>query len=74
MNRMKLKNILEKVRVPENLYSLYGGLPNESYCLDKQDDKWEVYYSERGSKTDLEIFDTEDVACQYFLNKIKDIL
>ena len=74
MNRMELKSILEKEGVAKNLYSLYGGLPSESYCLDKQNNKWEVYYSERGSKTDLEIFDTEDVACQYFLNKIKEIL
>jgi hypothetical protein len=51
--------------VPEDAYSLSGGLPNEAYCLEKTGCKWHVYYSERGSRTGLKSFDSEEEACDY---------
>ena len=38
-----------------------GGLPNEKLCIVKED-KWQVYYSERGNKSGLKIFETETEA------------
>ncbi len=70
----ELKNFLVSNKVPENLYSLKGGLPSEAYCINKTQEKWEVYYSERGIKSHLIQFDTEDSACLYLQEIIKKIL
>ena len=47
-----------------------GGLPNEALCI-TNDEKWEVYYSERGRKSGLREFQNEEDACEYFLEKVK---
>ena len=39
-------------------------------CIAKED-KWQVYYSERGSKSGLKLFETESEACEFFLRKMK---
>lgn len=33
----ELKAVFESERVPQDLYSLSGGLPNESYCTTVQE-------------------------------------
>ena len=35
MNILELEAILEKEKVPKDLYSLKGGLPNERLCLEE---------------------------------------
>lgn len=70
MNKSDLEKILKKNKIPKQLYSLPGGLPNECYCIGKKE-KWEVYYSERGLKTQLVYFNTEEAACEYFLKLIR---
>ncbi|MBN9647735.1 hypothetical protein J0L31_12120 [Terrisporobacter glycolicus] len=66
MTRNELKIQLIRSHVPEDAYSLNGGLPNEKYCLNYLIvKKWQVYYSERGVKTGLKEFDSEDEACNY---------
>jgi len=69
MTKLELQSVLIKKNIDTADYSLNGGLPNEAFCLNKVDGKWEVYYSERGNKTGLKIFDTEDGACQYFYDE-----
>lgn len=62
------KNLLAKLtneKVSPDSYILNGGLPNEAYCLNEANGQWEVYYGERGSKTALKTFATEDEACDY---------
>lgn len=67
MNVKKLSKKLEELKVPKRSYCLLGiGDDNESYCLVKAE-KWEVFYSERGNKNGLEVFDTEAEACDYFV-------
>jgi len=69
-----LKEKLKQLGISPDMYCLTGGLPNECYCISSEDNKWEVYYSERGKKTGLKIFNNEHDACQYFftiLNKRK---
>lgn len=71
---MTLKELdieLKKHDIPDDSYSLQGGLPNEVFCITKENEKWETYYSERGNKTALKFFDFEDEACNYFLMWIK---
>jgi hypothetical protein len=67
MTAIDLEAKLRQHNIPSSSYSLKGGLPNEAYCLERLTDKWAVYYSERGSKTSLKEFTTENEACEYFI-------
>ncbi|MFC6223292.1 hypothetical protein ACFP2F_08575 [Hymenobacter artigasi] len=49
---------------------LNGGLLNETYTIGKTTRGWEVYYSERGQKSNLKIFASESEACKYFWDTI----
>jgi hypothetical protein len=68
MLKFELKDKLREEGINVLSYSLNGGLPNEAYCLNQSAGKWEVYYSERGSKAGLRIFDLERDACVYLYN------
>lgn len=67
MNKQELKSQLEALGVRPDAYA-WGGLPNEQYVLSQEGDDWEVYYSERGTKSGLKKFPDESSACEYFLN------
>lgn len=67
----ELKNKLNEIGVPQDLYSIMtGGLPNERLCI-VQAEMWQVYYSERGKKAGLKFFETEEEACEYFYETMK---
>lgn len=67
----ELKNKLDEIGVPQDLYSIMiGGLPNERLCIVKEE-MWQVYYSERGRKTGQKFFETEEEACKFFYEKMK---
>lgn len=69
----QLEKELEMMEIPQELYSIMvGGLPNEKLCIAKED-KWQVYYSERGSKSGLKLFETESEACEFFSAKNEEI-
>jgi hypothetical protein len=68
MNREELKKALDKEGVNPHYYSLNGlagGPYDGTSILEKEGNKWLVYYFERGSKWDMQIFLTEDEACRY---------
>jgi hypothetical protein len=67
---VELERKLVKSGVPKHAYSLTGGLPVEAYCLEQTASKWHFYYSERGEKNALKVFDLEHEACNYFYNEI----
>ena len=69
MNREELSKELIKKRIPHDAYSLFGGLPNESFCI-AEEKQWEVYYSEKAQKTQLRQFDSEEEACEYMYAKL----
>ncbi|RJX39117.1 hypothetical protein D3P09_16625 [Paenibacillus pinisoli] len=71
MNLNELQNKLLEMNIPDHAYSLNGGLPNETFCIDKNTDGWKTYYSERGNKKECRVFDSEESACNYFLIWIK---
>lgn len=49
MTRENLEKKLKKAGIPNYLYNLDGrGRKDERLCLEKIEDKWTVYYSERG--------------------------
>lgn len=67
----ELKELLEKKNVPQHIYSLMiGGFPNEAFCLVKNENNWEVYYSERGKKRGAKQFSNETEACEYLEKKL----
>ena len=61
--------LIEK-KVPTELYSLDGDLPNEAYCIEKTSSGWHVYYSERGKKNTIGRFGSEEAAVRCFLGAI----
>ncbi len=67
MTLLDVKATLNEYKIPESLYSLYGGLHFDAFCIGKTDSIWEVYYSERGAKSMTKHFTDEDAACHYFL-------
>lgn len=72
MNKDELCSTLINIGISRSYYSLEGGLPNEKLCLDYESGKWIVYYSERGIRTGIQYFDSEDDACNYLLHAIEE--
>ena len=61
--------MLDKAGVPADMYCVDGGLPNERPCIEQSEaGTWRTYYSERGLRSDLKEFATEDEACDYFFH------
>ena len=63
LTRDSIAELLEARGVNSDSYCLAGGLPTETYCIDRDGAGWIVYYSERGLRSGLERFDTESEAC-----------
>ncbi len=63
MNRAALAERLELEGVPEDLYSLDGGLWGDRLCLEERGSLWYVYHSERGQRYEETLFVSEDEAC-----------
>jgi hypothetical protein len=74
MTIIELKEALRERGVSDSDYSLEGGLPNETHCISKINNFWEVYYSERGHKSCYKKFKTESEACEYFYNWLVCVL
>ncbi len=77
---MKVKELFDKlnnnIRIPKDAFAIIDGgyqFPSETYCLNMINEKFEYYYSERGIKTGLKEFDTENEACEYFYNKLLSV-
>ncbi|HWE87965.1 MAG TPA: hypothetical protein VG317_00715, partial [Pseudonocardiaceae bacterium] len=73
VNLGELEEVLKARGVRDDLYSLSGGLAEDTLCIDEIYGKWFVYYAERGKKWDEKEFDSEDAACKHFLKLIEDI-
>jgi hypothetical protein len=73
MNRDELKAQLASSGVPADSYSLAGGLPNEAFCLDQDENgTWRTYYSERGERSSIKTYATESEACAALLSLIQN--
>lgn len=73
MNREILEKKLKFAGVADYIYNLTGkGKKDERLCLEKIQDKWYVYYLERGIKTTNECFESEDDACQFLYAQLMD--
>jgi hypothetical protein len=70
MTRSELLDKLQASRIPADSYCLSGGLPSECYILAACDGGWQVYYSERGQKTNCRDFSEESAACDHLFETI----
>ena len=65
----ELKNKLDEIGVPQNLYSIMtGGLPNERLCI-VNEKMWQVYYSERGKKVGLNFLKLKKKPVNIFIKR-----
>lgn len=73
MNREELKIKLAEIGIDARHYSLYGDLEPDRIVLYQNYAKWEVFYfSERGTREDFHVFASEDLACQYIYNMLRE--
>jgi hypothetical protein len=68
VNRQRLRELAAAEYVRSDAYSFDGGLPSERYVIAIVEGGWAVYYSERGERTGLRIFETEDDACSHLFD------
>lgn len=71
MNRAELRETLDADGIRPDAYSLEGGLYEDRLCIDEDYGVWEVYYVERGKRWNQRRFDTEDEACRYLLDLLR---
>lgn len=73
MNLLELQAILDENYIQRGAYSFTGGLPDEQYCITRDDDLgWITYYSEKGSRNCLKAFATESEACEHFAQSFRE--
>jgi hypothetical protein len=64
MNLGDLHTAFAHLTLPSDSYSLNGGRPEGGFAIKREGIRWIIYYSERGSRFDIEKFDNEDSACR----------
>jgi hypothetical protein len=72
MNRTTLRDLLVTEDIREDAYDLDGGHLPEKYTLSQSNKTWFVYYSERGLETGKRAFSSEDEACEYLLESLRN--
>ena len=67
------KDIIKKTGIYERAVNV-GDTPFCEDCfnlIEREDGKWEVFYGERGQKTNLEVYDTAEEASRDLIQRIK---
>lgn len=73
MDKKEFIKIMKKMHVPIAWYNIEGkGHDDERFCLVKDGEKWNVYYSERGCKTTNKYFDSESDALEYMCKELSE--
>jgi hypothetical protein len=69
----RLQAILKAEGYPSSAYGIgrRGQYMDQAFVIDKWSSRWVVYYTERGSKTDIRKYATEDAACRDLLARIR---
>ena len=71
LNRKTLKDKLDMLIILPQYYNIEDkGDTHDKTCCRLLNNKWTVYYSERGMKFDVLEFDTEDGACREVLRRL----
>lgn len=68
-----LAAVLDSEGVPGDRYVIGRNrkLKDQVFVADKWSDRWVVYYSERGGRTDIRKHKTEDQACRDLLSRLR---
>ena len=74
MNRTELEQRLKVESVPDDTYCLDGGLPNDRYCVEKNLNGWEVYYSELGTRYEVRVFTSEQEAFDNLYERLMEMM
>ncbi|MDE7295395.1 MAG: hypothetical protein K2N72_13310 [Oscillospiraceae bacterium] len=70
MNKNKLKEILAKNKIPEWYYNVdESGETDDRICMVQENNKWKVYYTERGKQYDVIFLNSESEACEEILKR-----
>jgi hypothetical protein len=69
MNSDSILGWLLAVGVPTEIVSI-GGEADNTWCLIKEGDSWEVFWREQGNRYDWARFTAEDVACHYLFGRL----
>jgi hypothetical protein len=75
MNVEELKKALDKEGVKPIYYALNGirgDQEDDTDILEKKGNKWMYYHYERGGKFNLQYFDKEDEACNFFFKLLTE--
>lgn len=72
MDRAELRRILDEEGIRRDVYSLDGGLQNDTMCIEEVYGQWFFYYTERGIRSGERKFATEDEACRYLLERLRN--
>jgi hypothetical protein len=70
MTLQDLQNFLNTHNVPTYLYTIGGLGDGECVGIDRSDDKWVVYFSERGSMNSIRSYSEEYHAIKDFLTRL----
>ena len=74
MKLTEMLSLFENNGIPKSYYVVGGLGLGECLGIERIDQKWHVYYSERGQKTTQAIFDSEDEACHFMIDAINERL
>jgi hypothetical protein len=66
---LKLVRGLEAAGVRSGAYSV-SGAEDLAFCLENIDEKWQVFYFEKGEKNYNRIFSSESDACSYMYKEL----
>lgn len=70
MDVSMLKSLLETNGIDPRIYAIDGVDESEAYVLMKENHKWLMFYSERGVRSFMKVFQDEDSACREFARVI----
>jgi len=73
MNRNQLQQVLQDERFNPRVYSLSGGMANNTLCISQENGRWCYYYTERGERIDEQWFASEDEACKHLLSVLRSL-
>ena len=72
---MNINELKKKLEVYEELKNkmFFGRESDNKYCIMKENDKWVVFYYERGSRTALREFNNEESACEFYYIRLSKV-
>ncbi len=71
MNLADLRKVLDAEKIDKAGYRINEPPGESAWCLKKQGKIWLVYWFERGERFHLNRFSSEEIACEYFLHRLR---